>query len=104
MRKLLLIFLLGVCAFSAISVFAKDQEDEPPVGMEFIETGKSSRILVPKGVKSKKVGSKIVVEGTREYMARRFEEIDQRLEKIEQKQEELNKKILKVFVLQMKEE
>ncbi|MCK5580135.1 MAG: hypothetical protein KAJ18_02565 [Candidatus Omnitrophica bacterium] len=103
-KKFLVIFVLG-SMLSSTFVFALDKkEQDVPKGMEVIKTGTNSSVLVPKGAKTKKVGSKFVVEGTREYMARRFAEIDERLEKIEKAQEELNRKILKVLIKEMKEE
>ncbi len=53
----------------------------------------SASLIVPKGAKTRKVGAQIIVEGTKEYMSRRFFEMDAQLKKIEARQTELEKEI-----------
>lgn len=92
-RPILVIFIL-VFFLSAIVVFAQNTNTPKiPEGMEAVAIGGSAQLIIPKGAKTRKVGAQIIVEGTKEYMARRFEEMEQRLAKMEKDQEDLKKKI-----------
>ncbi len=65
-----------------------------PEGMEAIPIGGGgSTLIVPKGAKTTKVGAQIIVEGTKEYMARMVEEMGLRLDAMEAKQAELIEEI-----------
>lgn len=81
-------------AFFISSACAVAQESTPPQvpeGMEAIQIGGSGWVIVPKGAQTRKVGAQIIVEGTREYMSRRFEEMEARLAHIERAQEAIQK-------------
>ena len=73
--------------------FAQTEKREIPEGMEEIQIGGSAKIIVPKGAKTRKVGAQIIVEGTKEYVARRFYELEVQLEEMKQKQIELEAEI-----------
>ncbi len=89
--------------FSGIAVFAQSEKKHEipesqknqriPEGMEEIQIGGSAKLIVPKGAKTRKVGAQIIVEGTKEYMTRRFSEMEERLATIEKRQEDLTKEI-----------
>ena len=88
-----LLFLCLIVLFPVI-VFGQNEVNQPiPEGMEAIRIGGSGWLIVPKGAKTRKVGAQIIVEGTKEYMSRRFEEIDQRFEELEKKQQDQLKEI-----------
>ncbi len=104
MRKIIVLVLL--CMFFMTPVFADNQEsnypypvDEIPPGMEVIAGGEDGgyQIIVPKGSKIKKVGAQIIVEGTKEYVARVIDELRMQLEEV---QDEL--KALKDEIRQLK--
>jgi len=61
--------------------------------MEAIRLGGSAELIVPKGAKTRRVGAQIIVEGTKEYMSRRFSEMEKRLAAIEKRQENLIKEV-----------
>ena len=65
---------------------------EIPSGMELISVG-GIRMIVPKGTKVGKKGSLLIMEGTDEFAARRFEEMNTRLETMEANQKDLGKTV-----------
>ena len=77
--------------------FYEGQEISPrmeiPPGMEEIQIGGSAKLIVPKGAKTKKVGAQVIVEGSKEYMSRRFLEMEEKFNAMEKRQEELEKEI-----------
>ena len=89
--------------FSGIFVFAQSEEkkqnpvyeikQEIPEGMEAVQIGGSAQLIIPKGAKTKKVGAQIIVEGTKEYMSRRFSEIDAQIEQIKKTQEAITEEL-----------
>lgn len=95
MYKLRILGFLLVFLFVNAAVYA--QEDKPnieiPEGMEAVQIGGSGWLIVPKGAKTRKVGSQIIVEGVKEYMSRRFEETDNRLKNIETMLADLTKEV-----------
>ena len=105
MKSLKICTFVFVFFFLQTTVFAQNEErltsqeipqrtgPEIPYGMEEIQIGGSAKLIVPKGAKTRKVGAQIIVEGTKEYMSRRFLETDERLEKIEKQQLELQEQI-----------
>ncbi len=66
---------------------------EIPEGMEEVQIGGSGKLVVPQGAKTRKVGAQVIVEGTKEYMARRFKETDERLKALEDQQTQILKEI-----------
>ena len=103
MRKLNIIIFVFTFFFSGSVVFAqsetnqeipKTKSNQPiPEGMEAVQIGGSAQLIVPKGAKTRKVGAQIIVEGTKEYMSRRFFEMEKRLAEIEKRQDEMAKEI-----------
>lgn len=89
--------VIGIFVFvfylSALALAQGDNKPKIPEGMEAVQIGGSAQLIVPKGAKTRKVGAQIIVEGTKEYMSRRFEETEQRFAKIEAFQEELKKEV-----------
>ena len=89
--------------FSGIFVFAQSEEkkqnpayeikQEIPEGMEAVQIGGSAQLIIPRGAKTKKVGAQIIVEGTKEYMSRRFSEIDAQIEQIKKTQEAITEEL-----------
>ncbi|HOW35097.1 MAG TPA: hypothetical protein PL155_01595 [Candidatus Omnitrophota bacterium] len=94
MPRLKIGVLIVLFFFPAMIVCAQNiNVQNIPEGMEVIEINGSGQIIVPKGAKTRKIGAQIFVEGTKEYMSRRFEEIDERLANIEKTLENLQKEI-----------
>ena len=86
--------LIGIFSILTISVYAQSIFNrEVPEGMEAVRIGGSGWLIVPQGAKTRRVGAQIIVEGSKEYMSRRFFEIDKRFEKIEKNQEDLKKEV-----------
>ena len=89
MRICFFILLLSLLNFTAFA----ESVQKVPEGMEAIQLGGSAELIVPKGAKTRKVGAQIIVEGTKEYMSRRFSEMEARLASIEQRQVDIIKEI-----------
>jgi hypothetical protein len=88
LNLLVLVFLL----FFTVAVFAQNNLVIPK-GMEAIQVGGSAKVIVPKGALTRYVGSQLIVEGTKEYVARKVEEVEERLTKLEANQELLLKEV-----------
>ena len=82
--SVLLIFLSLTCA-----AFAQGNKPVVPEGMEVLPIGGSGQFIVPEGAKTRKVGSQLIVEGTKEYMSRRFHAMAARLDNLEKTQADL---------------
>lgn len=103
MRHIKIFFLILFLLASGSFVIAQDEPKQEvmvnkadlkiPEGMEAIQIGGSAKLIVPKGAKTRKVGAQIIVEGTKEYMARRFAELDKRITELEKREELLKKEI-----------
>ena len=65
---------------------------EIPPGMELINKG-GIRMIVPKGMKITKKGSLMTMEGSDEFSARNFDEMNTRFEKLEAGQKDLSKTV-----------
>ena len=92
MRRLKEFALALVFLFCVVVVFAQSTR-KVPKGMEVIRLGGSAELIIPKGAHTRKVGAQIIVEGTKEYMSRRFEEMDERFTAVEQNQVALQNEI-----------
>ena len=88
MRKL--VHVLPIIFFASITLaFAQENTPTPkeiPIGMEEVRLGSGATLIVPKGAKTREIGSQVIVEGTKEYMSRRFYELDIEKEKSEKVQ------------------
>ena len=88
------VFLPVIFLSWVIFVFVQNDSNlNIPQGMEAITVGGSGKVVVPKGAKAKKIGAQVIVEGTKEFMARKFDEMEQRFAKIEADQENLKKQL-----------
>jgi hypothetical protein len=82
---------VGLCALAAVfalvaaSSIARggDEKTKVPVGMEEINIGRV-KMIVPKGMKTRKHGSHVTLEDPNEYLARRLQEMNDRIKKIEE--------------------
>lgn len=92
LKALTFVSALSFCAVVA-ALAQNNNAPQVPEGMEVIQIGGSGQLIVPKGAKTRKVGAQIIVEGTKEYMSRRFEEMEERFAKIEEAQDELKKQV-----------
>ena len=106
--KIIRIFI-PIFMFSILTSCAYGQStfnQKVPEGMEAVRIGGSGWLIVPQGAKTRKVGAQIIVEGSKEYMSRRFFEMDKRLEKMEKDQEDLKREIddLKGLVVGMQKD
>ena len=87
--------IFGVIFIVSVSFAQYDHNSDPkkdndvPEGMEVIQVTGGYKLIVPKGAKIKKIGAQIIVEGTREYMSRRFTDMENRLAKLEKAQDDL---------------
>lgn len=61
-------------------------------GMELRKSG-GVNVLMPKGAKINRVGNVNLIEGTDEYAAQGFAEVEKRLQKIESNQEKMEARI-----------
>ena len=89
-----MILFISIFIFSILTISAHGQSifnREVPEGMEAVRIGGSGWLIVPQGAKTRRVGAQIIVEGSKEYMSRRFFEIEERLGKIEKTQDDLKK-------------
>ena len=94
MKKLKIAISIVILFISVISAYAQSTFNrEIPEGMEAVQIGGSGWLIVPQGAKTRKVGAQIIVEGSKEYMSRRFFEMDQRFEKVEKNQDDLKKEV-----------
>jgi len=94
MKNRILIIWFFILFFHVIVVFAQSESIQKiPLGMEKINKTGSGQVIVPKGAKTRKVGAHIIVESDREYMSRRFFEMEERFKKLEKDNEELRKEV-----------
>ena len=92
MKKLRICFFILFFFLLNFTAFAESVQ-KVPEGMEAIQLGGSAELIVPKGAKTRKVGAQIIVEGTKEYMSRRFSEMEARLAAMEKRQDDLIKEV-----------
>jgi len=98
-------YLLLIFAFLFSPAFiAAGEEIEVPPGMEIIKINDTNVIAI-KGTKIKKKGDLLIIEGTKEFVARRFLEVDKQFSKIEEKTKYLEREIniLKETLNELKE-
>lgn len=89
-------FLIVTLLLSAAAAFAQDNTPTPkeiPVGMEEMRLGSGATLIVPKGAKIREVGSQVIVEGTKEYMSRKFYELKETQAKTEKTQTGFQEKL-----------
>ncbi|GEM_PF-254388 len=92
-NKTILCFIFMLLVPAVVSLAEDEAVSKIPQGMEEIQITGSAKLIVPKGAKTKKVGAQIIVEGTKEYMSRRFSEMDDQLKQIEKKIADLQSKL-----------
>ena len=93
-KKFKIFISIFMFSISAISAYAQSTVNQKiPEGMEAVRIGGSGWLIVPQGAKTRRVGAQIIVEGSKEYMSRRFFEMDERLQKIEKNQEDLKNEV-----------
>ena len=85
---LVLIFVFSVFASWGIA----QQDEEIPPGMEVIKIG-DARTIVIKGTKIKKKGDLLIVEGTKEFVARKFLETDRAFSEMQTMEDKIQKEI-----------
>jgi len=107
MKNQIVVTWLLIFFFSAVVAFAQSESIQKiPPGMEKINKEGSGQVIVPMGAKTRKVGAHIIVESDREYMSRRFYEMDERFKKLERVNEDLKKEVreLKKVIKTLKRE
>lgn len=93
-KKIRIFISVFMLSFPALSAYAQSTFNrEIPEGMEAVQIGGSGWLIVPAGAKTRKVGAQIIVEGSKEYMSRRFLEMNERFQKMERNQEDLIKEL-----------
>jgi len=86
MRRLKVLSFLFILMFLTSNIFARDnKEKEIPPWMEAIDQKGRSIYLIPKGAKRKKIGSQVIIEDMKEYVARKIYRMEERLFKIEER-------------------
>ncbi len=81
--------------FSASFIIAEESDEEAPPGMEVIQIG-DAKVITIKGTKIKKKGDLLVVEGTKEFVARKFIELEETFSKLEERTSRLEKEVEKL--------
>jgi peptidoglycan hydrolase CwlO-like protein len=92
MMRINLLLLMFFFAFSVISIYAQEKEEEIPPGMEIKRVGKLD-LMLPKDMKVTQKGSVWVVETTQQYIARRFMEMEEQIARLKEEQEALKEEI-----------
>jgi len=80
-------FILN-CAVCVCAQEAKVSKDEIPAGMEVVYIG-NTKSIVPAGTKIHKSEGFMILESTKEYVGRRFKEIQDKLSVLEKEQQEM---------------
>lgn len=98
MKKIKYLFLIFIFTIlPMICVLAQEDEtEEIPPGMEIIQIGTGAFAIVPKGTKVHRQDGIILLETTREFVARRFLDLDAHIAEIKAKQEELKNEVEKL--------
>jgi len=99
------LLLILALVFSATFLIAQEvSEEEVPPGMEIIKIN-DTKVITIKGTKIKKKGDLLVIEGTKEFVARKFLDVDGHFSEIEEKTKRLEKEIneLKETLNELKE-
>jgi len=80
-------FILN-CAVCVCAQETKVSKDEIPAGMEVVYIG-NTKSIVPAGTKIHKSEGFMILESTKEYVGRRFKEIQDKLSVLEKEQQEI---------------
>jgi len=92
MKKISFFYIVTVFVLScALCVEAKEEKvskDEIPAGMEVVYIG-NTKSIVPAGTKIHKSEGFMILESTKEYVGRRFKEIQDKISVLEKEQQEL---------------
>ena len=107
MKKLRILILFFMLIISVTASAQSESESRPqavPEGMEAVRIGGSGWLIVPQGAKTRKVGAQVIVEGSKEYMSRRFLEMEKRFTGMEKDQEDLKQEVaeLKELVAELR--
>jgi len=95
--KINLFILILVLIFPIAVVMAKDKRaEEPPAWMEYLNVTNTSRVLVPKGTQTKKIGNLTVVESVGEYTARKVFEIENKLSEFNKTMMEIKEDVMRL--------
>jgi len=81
------VFVL-ICAVCVEAKEEKAPKEEIPAGMEVVYIG-NTKSVVPAGTKIHKSEGFMVLESTKEYVGRRFKEVQDKLSVLEKEQQEL---------------
>ncbi len=95
MRRLKIFIFISMFLW-AVNMALAQKEPQPkdsdvPQGMEAIKVTEGYRLIIPEGAKIKRIGGQIIVEDSREYEVRKFQDLESRLTKMDQNQEEFKK-------------
>ena len=86
-------YKFNIPAGMTINEAVEKGEIEIPPGMEIMQLGTNSAIIVPKGSLMHKAGGHTYIESIQQYVGRNFETMNNQLNKIAATQEELKKKM-----------
>lgn len=85
MKNFICLLLAFIFILPPLFIMAQEgEEEEVPPGMEVIKIG-DVRAIVIIGSKIKKQGDLLILEGTKEFVARKFIETDKRISELEAK-------------------
>jgi len=90
-----LLLILTFIFATSFAIAQKNEEEEVPPGMEVLKIG-DVRVITIIGTKIKKQGDLLVVEGTKEFVARKFIEMEDRFSEIDGKTKGLEKEVKKL--------
>jgi hypothetical protein len=92
-KNICAISIFGLLFFTA-SVWAQEDqnEEEVPPGMEIVKVG-DVRAVVIKGTKIQKKGDLMVLEGTKEFVARKFLEYDENMSGLKTRDSDIEKEL-----------
>jgi len=92
MKKISFFYIVTVFVLNcAVCVEAKEEKvskDEIPAGMEVVYIG-NTKSIVPAGTKIHRSEGFMILESTKEYVGRRFKELQDKISVLEKEQQEL---------------
>ena len=92
MKKISVFYIVTVFVLNcAVCVEAKEEKvskDEIPAGMEVVYIG-NTKSIVPAGTKIHRSEGFMILESTKEYVGRRFKELQDKISVLEKEQQEL---------------
>jgi peptidoglycan hydrolase CwlO-like protein len=93
MKKISLIILIIMLSLIIPVIAQEEKPEEALEGMQVIELGTGSRVIIPRGVKFQKKGSQLVIEDYSIYLEKRLKNVDDSLAQLKATEEKLKDEI-----------